>query len=99
MSTEASHAVGTVAWFDPTVADAVAVRDFYAAAVVGRRPERGAQGGADDFNMTAATGGPPVAGICHARGEIAEGRPSGSSTSSSPTSTPASGRVSTAAAA
>jgi len=70
VSAEARSPVGSIAWFDLTVADAVAVRDFYAA-VVGWRPAPVDQGGYDDFNMSPGPDGPPVAGICHARGEIA----------------------------
>jgi len=61
--------VGAVAWADLTVADAPAVRDFYAA-VCGWTPTEVAMGDYADYAM-APEGGDPVAGICHARGENA----------------------------
>jgi len=62
---------GTIAWFDLTVPDAEAVRDFYSA-VVGWRSEPVDMGGHHDFNMAVGGGAPPVAGICHARGVNAD---------------------------
>ena len=63
--------VGTIAGFDLTVPDAEAIRDFYAS-VVGWRPEPLDMGGYSDFFMAAEPGGPPVAGVCHARGPNAD---------------------------
>lgn len=63
--------VGAIAWFDLTVPNAVAVRDFYAA-VVGWVPEPVDQGGYADANMVLPVGGTPVAGVCHALGENAD---------------------------
>jgi uncharacterized protein len=62
-----STAVGTVNWFDLTVPDAVALRDFYRA-VVGWSASEVAMGGYDDFCMHPVDSSAPVAGICHARG-------------------------------
>ena len=56
---------GTITWQDLTVADAVAIRDFYQA-VVGWSPEPVRMGDYSDFTMNAD--GDPIAGICHARG-------------------------------
>ena len=58
---------GAIVWKDLTVEDASAVRDFYSE-VVGWRHEAVDMGEYSDFNMLAAEGGPPQAGICHARG-------------------------------
>jgi len=59
---------GSVGWFDLTVPDASAVRDFYKE-VVGWAASEVPMGGYDDFCMhPAAEGVPPVAGVCHARG-------------------------------
>jgi len=58
---------GAIGWFDLTVADAPAVRDFYAA-VVGWTPAAVPMGGYEDYTMTPPGGDSPVAGICHARG-------------------------------
>lgn len=57
---------GTIVWTDLTVADAPALRDFYAA-VVGWRSEPVSMGAYADFNMLPPQGGAPVTGICHAR--------------------------------
>jgi len=59
--------VGAVTWRDLTVADAEAVRDFYAQ-VVGWKADGQSMGDYDDFNMLAPGSGECVAGICHARG-------------------------------
>lgn len=58
---------GTIAWQDLTVADAPAIRDFYAK-VAGWKPQPVSMGEYDDFNMTKPASGEPAAGICHARG-------------------------------
>jgi predicted enzyme related to lactoylglutathione lyase len=58
---------GTIAWTDLTVEDADKIRDFYSK-VTGWKPEPVAMGDYQDFNMTLAGSGEPVAGICHARG-------------------------------
>jgi len=66
MSTLPRPAVGTIGWFDLTVPDAPALRDFYAA-VVGWSVSPVDMGGYEDFTMLAADG-TPVAGVCCARG-------------------------------
>lgn len=58
---------GTIGWFDLTVPDAPAIRDFYGA-VTGWRAEGVDMGEYEDFAMTAADG-TAVAGVCHARGK------------------------------
>lgn len=58
---------GTIGWFDLTVPDAVALREFYAE-VVGWKHEGVDMGGYEDFCVSPPGGGEPVAGICHARG-------------------------------
>jgi len=67
MSDRSSPEVGYAGWIDLTVPDTERVRDFYSA-VVGWTSEDVDMGGYADFNMHAATGAAPVAGICHARG-------------------------------
>ena len=62
-------AIGSAAWVDLTVGDAVTIRDFYQS-VVGWRPEPVGMGDYDDFNMLDADGR-AVAGVCHARGQNA----------------------------
>lgn len=64
-----SHGPGAIGWIDLTVPDAPQVRDFYAA-VAGWRAEPVDMGEYADFAMAPADG-PPVAGICHARGSNA----------------------------
>jgi predicted enzyme related to lactoylglutathione lyase len=59
--------IGKIGWFDLTVEDAPAVRDFYAR-VVGWKPEDVNMGEYSDFNMTMPESGDAAAGICHARG-------------------------------
>lgn len=71
MTTHDRPQPGTVAWFDLTVPDAALVRDFYAA-VVGWVPQPVVMDGYDDYAMAVAPGGPPVGGICHARGPNAD---------------------------
>jgi len=63
--------IGKIGWFDLTVEDAPAIRDFYAK-VVGWKPENVGMGDYSDFNMTMPESGDPAAGICHARGGNAE---------------------------
>lgn len=63
--------IGKIGWFDLTVEDAPAIRDFYAK-VVGWKPEDVSMGDYSDFNMTMPESGEPAAGICHARGGNAE---------------------------
>lgn len=63
--------IGKIGWFDLTVEDAPAVRDFYAK-VVGWKPEDVNMGEYSDYNMTMPESGDPAAGICHARGENAD---------------------------
>lgn len=58
---------GSIAWVDLTVPNADDVRDFYAA-VVGWEVEEIAMGDYSDYAMRPPGGGPPVSGICHARG-------------------------------
>jgi hypothetical protein len=60
-------AQGTIAWVDLTVPEAEQIRDFYSA-VAGWTFSPVRMGDYDDFNMHPAGGGPPVAGVCHARG-------------------------------
>lgn len=58
---------GSVGWFDLTVDDAPALRDFYSR-VAGWQPQPVPMGDYDDFNMTHPETGVPVAGVCHRRG-------------------------------
>ena len=62
--------IGKIGWFDLTVEDAEAIRDFYEK-VVGWRPEDVNMGEYSDFNMTMPASGDPAAGICHAKGDNA----------------------------
>ena len=64
--------MGTLGWFDLTVADAPGVRDFYQA-VVGWTASGVDMSEYEDFTMSAADG-KAVAGVCHARGSN-EGMP------------------------
>ena len=59
--------VGSIGWFDLTVPDATAVRDFYGA-VTGWTWTGLDMGGYEDFCMNQPGDGTTVAGICHARG-------------------------------
>jgi uncharacterized protein len=63
--------IGKIGWFDLTVEDAPAIRDFYSK-VVGLRAEGVGMGDYEDFSMTMPQSGEPAAGICHARGGNAE---------------------------
>lgn len=71
MSVSERPEIGSITWFDLTVPDAEAVRDFYAA-VVGWRPEPVDMGGYADFMMNAPDSGRGIAGVCHARGSNAD---------------------------
>ncbi len=62
--------IGKIGWFDLTVEDAPAIRDFYSI-VVGWNPEDVSMGEYSDYNMTMPESGDPAAGICHARGDNA----------------------------
>jgi uncharacterized protein len=62
--------IGTVGWFDLTVPDAEAVRDFYRR-VVDWAADPIDMDGYNDYCMKPAGAEAPVAGICHARGENA----------------------------
>lgn len=62
--------IGSVAWADLTVPNAVEVRDFYAA-VTGWQPQPVDMGGYEDFCMNRPGDGTTVAGVCHARGDNA----------------------------
>ena len=66
--------IGKIGWFDLTVEDAPAIRDFYSK-VVGWKPEDVQMGEYSDFNMKMPESGDPAAGICHAKGDNA-GMPS-----------------------
>lgn len=63
-------AIGTIGWVDLTVADATALRDFYAD-VVGWKPKAFPMEGYSDFAMTTPHSGKEMAGVCHARGRNA----------------------------
>jgi uncharacterized protein len=71
MSDTKRPVVGSVAWVDLTVDNAVAVRDFYRA-VVGWVPADVDMPGYKDFSMNISSDGTPAAGICHARGSNAD---------------------------
>lgn len=62
-----SPTIGSIGWFDLTVPDALAVRDFYAA-VTGWKSAPVEMEGYDDYCMQRPGDGQTVAGICHARG-------------------------------
>lgn len=62
---------GTVSWFDLTVPNADAVRDFYGA-VAGWTPMPIEMGGYNDYCMMPPRSKSPAGGICHARGENAD---------------------------
>ncbi len=66
MSGAERPAVGSIGWFDLTVADAPRIRDFYTA-VTGWTSSEIDMGGYADFVMVPPGGG-GVAGVCHARG-------------------------------
>ena len=62
--------VGSVTWFDLTVDDAGALRDFYSE-VIGWNPEPVSMGDYEDYSMNSPVSGDPMAGVCHARGSNA----------------------------
>jgi predicted enzyme related to lactoylglutathione lyase len=62
--------VGQVGWIDLTVADADALRDFYAD-VTGWTPTSLSMGDYSDYCMSPPGADKPVAGVCHARGQNA----------------------------
>ena len=64
---EAKPAVGSINWFDVTVPDASALRDFYRE-VVGWTSLDVDMGGYSDYCMNEPEGDRTIAGICHARG-------------------------------
>lgn len=66
MSTPPIPAVGTIAWFDLTVPDAVAIRNFYQQ-VVGWGAAPHNMGVYDDFDIKLPGSDTVVTGICHAR--------------------------------
>ncbi len=66
MTTPPPPRPGTVGWFDLTVENADAIRDFYAA-VAGWTPEALSMGDYSDYVMQAPDG-TAVGGVCHARG-------------------------------
>ena len=71
---EGKPEIGTIVWCDLTVANAEAVREFYAA-VVGWKAQTVDMGGYADFNMLSPASEEAEVGICHARGTN-EGIPS-----------------------
>ena len=71
MTESSKPRIGTVAWFDLTVPEAGAIRDFYAA-VVGWQFEPVDMGGYADFVMKSPATGTAAAGVCHTRGENAD---------------------------
>jgi uncharacterized protein len=66
----ATPAVGSIGWIDLTVPNASQVRDFYRA-VAGWSTSDVKMGDYSDFCVHPTPEAPPVAGICHARGENA----------------------------
>lgn len=62
---------GTVSWFDLTVSNADAVKDFYSA-VAGWNSMPVNMGGYSDYCMMPPRSKKPAGGICHARGENAD---------------------------
>ena len=71
MTDSGSQKPGAVSWFDLTVPDAEAIRDFYAS-VIGWEAEPVDMGGYADYAMKAPGGDTPAAGVCHARGVNAD---------------------------
>ncbi|MGE0757358.1 MAG: VOC family protein [Pirellulaceae bacterium] len=67
MTQKRAPEVGTIGWFDLTVADAETIRDFYAA-VVGWQATPVDMQGYQDYCMTLPGSGETMAGICHKRG-------------------------------
>jgi predicted enzyme related to lactoylglutathione lyase len=58
---------GTAGWFDLTIPNGDAVRDFYQG-VIGWTSEPTDMDGYDDYSTIAPGTGECVAGVCHARG-------------------------------
>lgn len=71
MSDISKQEIGSITWFDLTVKNADAVRDFYNK-VVGWTFAPVDMGGYNDYNMNSPADGKTVAGICHARGMNAD---------------------------
>jgi predicted enzyme related to lactoylglutathione lyase len=67
MSDSKAQSTGLIGWFDLTVPDADALRDFYAA-VVGWKWSPVQMGGYSDYCMNLPATDETVAGICHRRG-------------------------------
>lgn len=65
-----SNDIGKIGWVDLSTADAVSLKDYYAA-VVGSSVEPTDMGGYEDFTLVAPQSGDAVAGVCHARGDNA----------------------------
>lgn len=63
--------VRSIVWFDLTVPNAEAVRDFYAE-VVGWEPADHDMGDYNDYDMKHPDTGETVSGVCHAMGMNAE---------------------------
>ena len=59
--------IGSIGWFDLTVANADECRDFYEA-VVGWKAAELSMGDYSDYVMSTPAEESPVAGVCHARG-------------------------------
>jgi uncharacterized protein len=66
MTSPTQPPVGSIGWFDLTVPNAEAVRDFYAA-VVGWKWTGLNMGEYEDYCMNLPDSGDTVAGICHAQ--------------------------------
>jgi predicted enzyme related to lactoylglutathione lyase len=71
MTSAAPPKVGSIGWFDLTVENAVAVRDFYTA-VVGWKWSPVDMQGYSDYCMNLPSTGETAAGICHRRGVNAQ---------------------------
>ena len=67
MSESSKPEIGSINWFDLTIENAEALRDFYSA-VVGWTFSEVEMGGYQDFCMSLPEDGKTIAGICHARG-------------------------------
>jgi predicted enzyme related to lactoylglutathione lyase len=67
MSSSPSPPNGSISWFDLTVPNADAIRDFYAA-VVGWKWSPVDMKGYQDYCMNLPDSGETMAGICHQRG-------------------------------
>lgn len=70
MSESDRHEIGTIIWTDLTVQNAEEVKDFYHE-VVGWEANDYPMGDYNDFTIHAPASGKTVAGICHARGSVA----------------------------